>query len=290
MTIADLQRTLADFLYDQYGVDAVREARYILTAATGWDAATLIAAMRDPVTSQHMERVQAILARRLAGEPLSRITGVREFYGLDFALNADTLDPRADSETLIDAALAWRKAYGGTPPRILDLGTGSGCLLLTLLHLWPDAMGVGIDRALGAARQARDNAIRLGLADRCLIINGDWMAAVVPGPHFDLVIANPPYIPRQTIATLDKNVHDYDPLLALDGGEDGLDPYKILVYALPSLLTQGGAGLFEVGIGQAADVAAMGIKSGATRVSIHPDSGGIERVVDIRYGDKSKKV
>ncbi len=286
---AALQRHIAQGLQDQYGADSLREARYILSFVTGWDAAALIARMRDGVAADHLTQSQAILKRRQAGEPLSRITGQREFYGLPFFLNADTLDPRADSETLITAALAWRHTYGASPIRILDIGTGTGCLLLTLLHAWPDAIGIGVDRSYGAATQAQANAKNLGLADRCLIVNGDWVSAIALDSSFDLVISNPPYIPRSVVPTLDNNVREYDPILALDGGEDGLDPYKHLVYLLPNLLTPHGAGLFEVGIDQAMDVAAMAVNSGATQVSTHADSGGIQRVVDIRYGDKSEK-
>lgn len=266
--------------------NAAREARYVIQYATGWDAAALIARGRDVASADHIQKATAMMLRRQTGEPLSRISGVREFYGLEFALNADTLDPRADSEALIDAALAWLSARGDGPVHILDVGTGTGCLLLTLLHLWPDATGIGIDRSYQAAAQAAQNADSLGLTDRCLLLQGDWVSAIAPNARFDLILSNPPYIPRAVIPTLDVAVRVHDPILALDGGDDGLNPYRILVYAAPKLLTRTGAVLFEVGIDQAEDVAQMAVESGATQVITHPDSGGIQRVVDIRYGDK----
>ncbi|MES2729418.1 MAG: peptide chain release factor N(5)-glutamine methyltransferase [Pseudomonadota bacterium] len=285
-----LQQDLAGVLRATCGEDAVREARYLVQYVTGWDAAKLIACGGDTVSQAHRDAVQSVRVRRQAGEPLSRIRGTREFYGLDFALNADTLDPRADSETLIDAAFDWYRQRGSdTAPRILDLGTGTGCLLLTLLYHWRKATGIGIDRSYNAALQALTNAACLNVQDRSLFVAGDWLGAIGPKSRFDLVIANPPYIPRKDVAGLENAVKNYDPVLALDGGEDGLDPYKTLVYALPTLLTPGGAGLFEVGINQADDVAAMGVQSGATHIRTHADSGGIQRVVDIRYGDKYKK-
>jgi release factor glutamine methyltransferase len=199
----------------------------------------------------------ALVARRAAHEPLAYITGRREFWGLDFAVSLATLIPRPDSETLIELALAHPPAA-----RILDLGTGTGCLLLSLLHEWPGATGIGVDLAPAAATLAARNAAALGLAARASFLAASWAAAL--DARFDLVISNPPYIESAEIAGLMPDVAIFEPATALDGGPDGLAAYRALLAALPALLTPNGAAILEIGATQAPAVAALAAAAGYT--------------------------
>ena len=219
--------------------------------------------------------------RRLAGEPLSRIAGQREFYGRNFMLGADTLDPRPDTEIMIEAAL---KALQNPAPSILDLGTGTGCILLTLLAELPNAQGTGIDLSQGALEVAQGNAARHGLEARATFIQSNWWDSVEGA--YDLIISNPPYIPNQDIANLAPEVKNHDPILALDGGVDGYDAYKIIFSRLKKHLNAGGFALFEIGINQCGYIVRLAEESGFTVDAIHPDLAGIPRVVEISCGDK----
>lgn len=229
------------------------DARLLVRGVTG---ASEIEMIREP-GAFIIEREEALLAayerRRLAGEPVSRILGTREFWGLDFAVTPAVLDPRADSETLVAAALDLLRGHDA--PRILDLGTGTGCLLLALLHERADASGVGVDISAAALTVARDNAAHLGLARRAEFVAADWTAGVEG--LFDIVISNPPYIASADIAALERDVRDYDPRLALDGGADGLDAYRALACALSAVLAEGGHAVIELGAGQAPAVTAL---------------------------------
>ncbi len=230
------------------------DARLLLFASTGISAEDYI---RDPsrsLSDAEADRFAAFVARRAAGAPVSRIVGRREFYGRDFRLGADTLDPRADTETLVEAVL--KSIAPGETPRILDLGVGSGAILLTLLAEIPGATGVGVDRSLAALEVARENARALGLADRAAFCCGDWHSAF-DRPIFDIVVANPPYIASEEIGGLARDVRDHDPLLALDGGADGLDAYRRILADLPGILTPGGAVFLEIGESQSEQVAAL---------------------------------
>ena len=225
------------------------------------------------------ERVADVLARSLAHEPLSRILGIREFWGLDFMLSADTLDPRPETETVVEAVIA-RLADRDRDYRILDLGTGSGCLLLALLTELPAASGIGVVGAAGAVAAAQRNAERLGLPGRADFRVGDWAAGVVE--RFDVVVANPPYIAAADLASLPPEVRDFDPRRALDGGADGLAAYRAIAAELPRLLAADGVFAGEIGFGQ--DEAVRGIIAGPKRVIERsvPDLAGIPRCVVAR--------
>lgn len=255
-----------------------REARLLLGAALGLDHAGLILG-ESRLLGADFPRLADILARRCTREPLSRILGRREFYGLDFSLGTDTLDPRPDTETLIDAVLhALGLADRLTEAlSILDLGTGTGAVLLALLAKLPNATGLGVDIAPGAVAIAGLNAARLGLADRCRFETGD-LYGNLPG-RYTIIVSNPPYIPTGDIATLDPEVRLHDPLAALDGGVDGLDFYRRIVAGAPERLSPHGVLALEVGAGQAEAVAALVIKAGFARPDIIPDLAGIARVV-----------
>ena len=254
------------------------DVRILVCAAAGLDR---VALLRDPdlcLDAEAAARVEAFLARRLAREPVARILGRREFWGLDLIVTPAVLDPRPDTETLVSAALERIGQDLGRPCRILDLGTGSGAVLCALLSERPGALGWGIDRSLAACSIARANLARSGLASRSLVVQGSWSAACRTGA-FDLVVSNPPYIETAAIAGLEADVRDHDPRLALDGGPDGLEAYRAIVSDLPRLLGPGGSVLFEVGAGQAAAVAALLAGVGLTPSGTHLDLAGIERVV-----------
>lgn len=239
------------------GVEAARdEARRLVAAVLGIDTLRLVVDATRPLELDECAAVDAALARRAAREPLSRILSERDFYGRTFEVTPDTLDPRADTETLITAALelAVEEGWRDRPIRILDVGTGTGCLLLTLLAELPLATGLATDISPAALAVARRNAARLGLPGRAAFREAHFLQGI-PGT-FDLVVSNPPYIPAGDIAGLEPEVRRHDPRLALDGGPDGLAAYRDIAAGLGRALPDGWV-IFEVGAGQAADVAAV---------------------------------
>jgi release factor glutamine methyltransferase len=255
------------------GIDAARlEARLLLAHALGLASAGLLAGLDLPAPASGYP---GLVARRAGREPLALILGRREFWSLDLLVSPATLIPRPESETLIEAALA---AFAGraAPRRLLDLGTGTGCLLLAALGEFPAACGVGIDRVPAAAALARDNAAVLGLAGRAAFLCGDWAAAVAG--RFDLVLANPPYIPTADIAGLMPEVACHEPRSALDGGADGLAAYRAILADLPRLLAPGGIAVVELGAGQAAPVAALAAGAGLA-AEARADLAGVPRAL-----------
>lgn len=230
------------------------DARILVLAAAGLRREDLLRDPDAPLAPSALERFRTMVARRAAREPVSRILGRREFRSLEFRLGPDTLDPRPDSETAVEHAIA---LFEGRPPpaRILDLGTGTGCLLLACLDAWPRATGIGVDIAPGAARIAAANAAALGLGGRASFAVADWGAGL--RERFDLVVSNPPYIPTGDIAALAPEVSEHDPLAALDGGPDGLDAYRAIARGLGDLLAPGGVAVVEIGEGQEDDVRAV---------------------------------
>lgn len=260
-------------LLEAAGVDSPRrDARLLLGYATGLSREALL---RDTLQTIDPIRYHGLLARRAAREPLALILGRQEFWSLDFEVSAATLIPRADSETVIEAAVA------ASPERdrvlsILDLGTGTGCLLLAALTEFPAAWGVGVDRAIEAATLAARNAARLGLAGRAAFLCGDWDQALIG--QFDLVLSNPPYIPTADIAGLMPEVALYEPGRALDGGADGLAAYRHILAALPKLLTPHGVAILEIGVGQAGPLAALAGKP----VKFRSDLAGIPRAMVVK--------
>lgn len=262
------------------GIDNPRlDARILVGAVTGLEPAEVGVARGHGVIDAQRRGLARLLARRMAHEPVSRILGRREFWSLDFFLSSATLDPRPDSETLIEAVLRDLDRRGiahSAPLRLLDLGTGTGCLPLALLSELPAASAVAVDRAEDAARTARHNADALGLADRFQVMVGDWAAALAG--RFDWVLSNPPYIPTADLADLAPEV-GFDPVLALDGGTDGLASYRRIIADLPSLLLPGGAVALEVGWDQAAAVTGLLQAAGFRVAPPVRDLGGHERVL-----------
>jgi release factor glutamine methyltransferase len=267
----------AEALLREAGVDTPElDARLLMGAALGMTREHMLIHATAKLNQAQVTRVLGFIARRVEREPVSRILGRREFWSLDFQLSPATLDPRPDSETLIDEALAGipdKKA----PLSVLDLGTGTGCLLLALLSELPNASGTGIDKSEEAVATATANARRLGLGQRARFAVGDWGAGLTE--RFDLVISNPPYIPEKEIETLAPEVVRFDPVAALAGGPDGLDAYRTITAQLPNLLKINGKVIFEVGAGQARDVAALLAGAGFRDIDTRRDLAGVERAV-----------
>lgn len=248
-----------------------REARLLLATALGISAGGLLA--RDEVDEA---AYAPLLARREAREPLAYITGHREFWGLDFLVSPATLIPRPDTETLVEAVLE----SGLQPGTVLDLGTGTGCLLLAVLHEFHAAFGVGVDLNPEAAALARRNAGHLGLTARAVFLAGSWAEALEA--KFDLVLSNPPYIESGDIAGLMPEVANYEPGRALDGGADGLEAYKAIIAALPRILSENGMAVLELGAGQGPSVTRLSEAAGFT-CATRRDLAGIERVALLRF-------
>ncbi len=253
------------------------EARLLLAHALGLQPADLI---RDPGKTIDTKCLDRLVARREAREPIAQILGRREFWSMTFRVSPATLIPRPDSETLVEAALA---AFAQRPPprRILDLGTGTGCLLLALLREFPAAFGIGVDLAPEAAALARSNAIQLGLADRSAFLCGDWTNGLAG--DFDLVVSNPPYIATLAITQLMPEVARYEPRLALEGGADGYDAYRNLLPRLRDSLAADGIAVLELGQGQADTVSALAHACGFA-TSIRLDLAGIGRAIVLSRG------
>lgn len=257
---------------------AALDARLLVAAAAGTAVETIIAFPERPLSAEASGHLQAWLARRLAREPMAYILGRREFWSLDFRVTPATLTPRPDSETLVAAVLE-RIADRQAKLRLLDFGTGTGCLLLALLSELPAASGTGIDRSEAALAVAQLNAAALGLAERVTLRHGDWGAGLT-GP-FDVIVSNPPYIATADLASLPPEVR-HEPRAALDGGPDGLAAYRRLVPDTVRLLARGGIAAFEVGEGQAAAVEALGVAAGLAAAGRAADLAGIERCILLR--------
>lgn len=255
------------------------DARFLVLDLLELTPTDLILHGAAPLGAAGAERLSEALHRRLAGEPVARIVGTWEFWGRAFDLSPETLVPRPDTETLVETALALQPGRD-RPLRILDLGTGSGCILVALLGERPKAHGLGIDRSQPALAQALRNAVRNGVAERAAFVAADWTAGLTGA--FDLVVSNPPYIASATIADLATEVRDHDPAAALDGGADGLDAYRAILQGLasgPVRLAPGGALVFEVGYDQADAVARLGRGAGLGPERIVEDLAGHARVV-----------
>jgi len=253
-----------------------RQARRLVAAALDISPADLFGRPDLAVPRQQVDETKAMLRRMANREPLSRILGRREFWGLEFKLAPETLDPRPETETLIAAVLE-RGPDRQQPCRFLDLGTGTGCILLALLHEFSRAQGIGIDIAEPAVKTAAQNASRLGFGDRAHFLVGNWAAAV--GGSFDVIVANPPYIATAELKRLPREVAFYDPPQALDGGEDGLEAYRAIAKEVPKLLAPDGIFVTEVGVGQADAVAGILQRNGLILCGIDRDLAGIPRCV-----------
>jgi len=280
-TVGGARRALAE-KFRAAGLDAPElDARILVGHALGLDHPALTAAAAHPLRNAEQDAIEALARRRLAHEPVARIVGEKEFWSLRFWVDATTLVPRPETETVVEAALAALDAEGlrAEELRLADLGTGSGALLLALLSELPRAFGVGTDMSAGVLRLARANAERLRI--RCAHFVACDLAAALAGP-FDLVVSNPPYVATGDIAGLAPEVRNFDPRIALDGGTDGLNFYRAIAAGAPTLLKPGGALVVELGAGQAQPVAGLFAAAGLAPLPARADLSGMPRALVVR--------
>ena len=282
-TVEAIRRALTARLEAAGNDSAELDARLLVGAALGLDLTGMIISANRTLSAAESNHLEALAQRRLAGEPVARILGVSEFWGLPLKLSAATLVPRPDTETVVDRALELLRADGAIdrPLRLADLGTGSGAILLALLSELPNARGFGTDISTDALATARENATRLGLADRATFIACDYAAGL--SGSLDLIVSNPPYIRSADIAGLATEVRVHDPAAALDGGADGLDAYRALIAQSAGLLAPNGVLVVEAGQGQSGDIEALMTAAGLTTAGLpKADLAGIPRAVSAR--------
>jgi release factor glutamine methyltransferase len=282
-TVDAARRALTARLKSAAIESAELDARLLVGAALGLDLTGMMAAANRTLTRDQSIRLERLTGRRLAGEPVARILGVKEFWGLPLKLSPATLVPRPDTETVVEFALELLRTHGGADRalRIADLGTGTGAILLALLSELPGAQGVGTDISAEALDTARDNAVRLGFSGRAAFIRCDYASAL--SGSFDLIVSNPPYIRSADIASLAPEVRDHDPHAALDGGADGLDAYRALIAQATCALAPGAVLVVEAGQDQADEILALLTAAGLT-IPGPPkaDLAGIRRAVGAR--------
>lgn len=257
------------------GIDsAARDARALVAHALGVAANRIVLLGSDPIDLKAQERLAGYLERRLRHEPVSKITGWRQFWGRDFHISKAVLDPRPETETVIVEALKHPAAT------VLDLGTGSGILAVTLMAEWPKAQALATDISPAALAVAGKNAARYDIGDRLSFAQSNWFDGVQG--EFDLIVANPPYIAMEEMAGLDRDVRDFDPHIALTPGGDGLDPYRLIAAAVGRHLSPDGRLIVEIGHQQAADVLQIFQDAGLSSLCCHPDLAGRDRVISAR--------
>lgn len=278
-TLAEMLAAVRRRLGEAGIADPATDARVLVAGLLGLTPAGMIAEGTRPLDAAEMERIDAAVRRRIAREPVHRILGRRAFFDLDLLLSADTLEPRPDTETLVDALVPHARrivaAKGGC--RVLDLGTGTGAICLALLDLVAGTTGMGVDISAGALAMARRNADLNGLANRFETLESDWFAAI--DGRFDIIVSNPPYIVSSVVETLDEDVRLYDPPLALDGGKDGLDAYRAIATGASAHLAEDGVVAFEIGYDQKDAVSALMGAKGFDRIESVRDLGGNDRAL-----------
>jgi release factor glutamine methyltransferase len=263
---------------------AATDARTLVAGLLGLSATDMLTRGDREISAEERETVMAAVSRRIAREPVHRILGFREFYGLPLSLSPATLEPRPDTEILVDAVLPYlqRRLADNGEARILDLGTGTGAICLALLHECQYATGIGCDISSDAVDAAIRNAHLNGLQDRFTGIVSDWFGAVEGS--FDIIVSNPPYIRSDVVATLDPEVREHDPMAALDGGEDGLEAYRMLASGAGAFLREGGTVAVEIGFDQKDSVSQLFAASGFRRLHAVADYGGNDRALVFERG------
>ncbi|MFN3743364.1 MAG: peptide chain release factor N(5)-glutamine methyltransferase [Hyphomicrobiaceae bacterium] len=294
-TVRDALKTATAHLAAAGVPEAPVDSRHLVAHALGLQRAALLRAPETPLDAGARARLADVLVRRVAREPVSRIVGEREFHGLTLTLGAETLDPRPDTETVVAVALALAsdiRARCGGPLKILDLGTGTGAIVLALLAALPDAAAVATDVSTSALEIARRNAERHGMADRVRFIRSCWLEDVAGRYH--ILVANPPYIPSEEISALAPEVAEWEPRVALDGGPDGLDAYRAILSDVARVLEPEGWAVFEVGHDQAVEVAALAVNHGLVPAPLEwpllRDLGGNTRCVALATSGRDSKI
>ncbi|MDP7100148.1 MAG: peptide chain release factor N(5)-glutamine methyltransferase [Rhodospirillales bacterium] len=259
------------------GIEEPRlEARMLMSFAAGIDQSRILGYPEDEIAVKSLAELSKFAARRKSGEPIAYITGQKEFWSLNFKVSRETLIPRPDSETLIEAVLGELPDKNASL-KILDLGTGTGCLLLALLSELPNALGLGVDSNPKTCDIARDNANQLGLVSRVTIQQRDWLTGL--NGNFNIIISNPPYIVESEIAALEPDVNQFEPHLALSGGADGLAAYHLIATQCSAHLTPDGFLAVECGMGQIPDIKGIFLKNNLKIKSIHRDIANVERCI-----------
>ncbi len=246
-TVGEARRQAAARIAAGGSSSAALDARLLLGHVLGWSGAQVLTGDRDELCTDDLCAFELLVERRGAGEPVAHLVGRREFMGADYEVTPDTLIPRPDSEVIVETALSHAHDPHASL-RVLDLGTGTGCLLISFLRERPGAVGVGVDRSASALKVAKRNAKALGVNARASFVQGDWAEAL--GGQFDVILINPPYIPSRHVDDLARDVRCFEPRLALDGGEDGLTALRSCLNALPSLLSDDGFAVIEFGYDQ----------------------------------------
>lgn len=278
--LGDLLQSVTARLRDA-GVDNARlDARLLIAEAVRVSAEDILLHPERTIAEAEAAALETLVVRRVSREPMSHILGIKGFWDFDLAVSADVLTPRPETELLVDVAIRHFASTGSEPETVLDLGTGSGCIVLSVLDVFPTAKGHAVDLSDAALKQARDNAGALDLADRMKFYQGRWFSALGnTSVQFDLIVSNPPYIPTSDIKSLAPEVRDYEPHLALDGGADGLVAYRDILADVAGYLKPRGLLVFEVGVGQAEAVSQLCCDSGFDHVETFDDLAGIGRVV-----------
>lgn len=267
-------------LQQEHIESASLDGRILLEHVLGVSREQLLFSLELPITKEQYNRFGELVEKRAQRQPISQLIGKREFWGINFVVSENTLDPRPDSETLIEYVLESVKNRADNF-RVLDLGTGTGCLLLSLLSELPAAKGVGVDYCDRALSVAKENAISLGFASRTDFINGDWCEKLEG--EFDIILSNPPYIPTSVIPTLDPEVAEFEPMLALDGGEDGFSCYRKIMRSLPKILAKDGFAAFELGMGQQRELTEIALENSMEVVGAKNDLSGIARCIIVQH-------
>ncbi len=280
MTIKEWRQLIEENLSKAGVPNASLEAKWLIAGALEKENSFVTLHSSYLTSSQEDAKLQEWLRRRLQGEPLSRLKGIREFWSLPFHLNEHTLDPRPETELLIEGVLKWIDKRTLDPWRILDLGTGSGCLLIALLHELKNTTGLGVDLSEGALTMAYSNATLNKVAARATFQQSNWGEDLEGA--FDIIVSNPPYIPLKDKETLEKSVLYFDPSLALFGGEDGLECYRILAREISRLLAIEGLSVLEIGYGQRKGVEALFHKAGFKTLFVLKDLAGIDRAIGMQ--------
>ncbi len=261
---------------------AALTADLLLGHVLGWSRARVLTHPEDTLPAADAERFEALVRRRLGGEPLQYLTGEQEFYGLRFGVTPDVLIPRPETEILVDKALSLARGKAQRALRYVDVGTGSGCIAVAIAYELPGSWGVAADISPGALRVARENARRLGVLDRLRFCCGDLLEGISPSPHFDFILSNPPYVARREYNTLPKMVSEHEPHVALFSGESGLDVYRRLIPQAAARLVPGGHLLMELGLGQDEAVRQMALSEAFKVECIVEDLRGIPRCIVAR--------